>query len=68
MKVYLKVVEGKDIPIMDIGGLCDPYCIIKYGKQKTQTRIIDNTLTPRWRQEFSFDVIDPTNDTLFIQL
>ena len=68
MKVHIKVIEGKDIPIMDIGGLCDPYCIIKYGKQKAQTRIIDNTLIPRWRQEFSFDVIDPKNDSLFIQL
>ena len=68
MKVHLKIIEGKDIPIMDIGGLCDPYCKIFFGKQKAQTRIIDYTLKPRWRQQFSFDIIDINNDFLFIQL
>ena len=68
MKVHLKIIEGKDIPIMDIGGLCDPYCKIFFGKQKAQTRIIDYTLKPRWRQSFSFDIIDINNDFLFIQL
>ncbi len=53
---------------MDIGGTCDGYCIIKFGNQKAQTRIIDNSLNPRWRQEFSFDVVDMKNDFLFIQL
>ena len=68
MKVHLKIIEGKDIPIMDIGGLCDPYCKIQFGKQKAQTRIIDYSLTPRWRQEFSFDIVDIKNDFLFVQL
>ena len=68
MKVYLRVIEGKDIPIMDVGGLCDAYCKIKFGQQKAQTRIIDYSLTPHWRQEFSFDVLDIQNDFLFIQL
>ena len=68
MKVYLKVIEGKDIPIMDIGGLCDSYCKINFGQQKAQTRIIDYSLTPHWRQEFTFDLLDIKNDFLFIQL
>ena len=53
---------------MDIGGTCDGYCKINFGKQKAQTRIIDNSLHPRWRQAFSFDIIDINNDFLFIQL
>ena len=68
MKVHLKVIEGKNIPIMDVGGTCDPYCKINFGKQKAQTRIIDNSLLPRWRQGFSFDIVDIINDFLFIQL
>ena len=68
MKVHLKIIEGKDIPIMDVGGTCDGYCKIFFGKQKAQTRIIDNTLKPHWRQEFSFDVVDIKSDFLFIQL
>ena len=68
MKVNLKIVEAKNIPIADIDGTCDGYCKIQFGKQKAQTRIIDNSLTPRWRQEFSFDILDIQQDYLFIQL
>ena len=68
MKVHLKIIEGKEIPIMDVGGTCDGYCKINFGKQKAQTRIIDNSLNPRWRQEFHFDIVDIINDFLFIQL
>ena len=53
---------------MDIGGTCDGYCKISFGKQKAQTSIIDNSLHPRWRQAFSFDIVDINNDFLFIQL
>ena len=68
MKVHLKVVEAKDLPVVDVSGSCDGYCKIQFGKQKVQTRQIDNSLTPKWRQEFSFDVLDFQQDFLFIQL
>ena len=68
MKVNLKIIEAKNIPIVDIGGTCDAYCKIKFGQQKVQTRTIDNSLTPHWRQQFFFDIIDIQQDYLFIQL
>ena len=68
MKVHLKVVEAKDLPVVDVSGSCDGYCKIQFGKQKVQTRQIDNSLTPKWRQQFSFDVLDFQQDFLFIQL
>ena len=68
MKVHLKVLEAKDLPVVDVSGTCDAYCKIQFGKQKVQTRIIDNSLTPRWRQQFSFDLIDFQDDFLYIQL
>ena len=68
MKVNLKIIEAKNIPNLDIGGTCDGFCKIQFGQQKAQTHIIDNSLTPKWRQQFFFDILDIQNDYLFIQL
>ena len=68
MKLNLKVVEAKNIPVVDIGGTCDGYCKIQFGQQNAQTRIIDNSLTPRWRQDFFFDILDIHQENLYIQL
>ena len=68
MKVNLKCVEARNIPVVDIGGSCDGYCKIQFGQQKVKTRTIDNSLTPHWRQEFFFDILDIQKDYLFIQL
>ena len=68
MKVHLKVIEARNLPVVDVNGTCDGYCKIQFGKQKVQTRIIDNSLSPKWRQQFSFDIIDFQEDFLFIQL
>ena len=68
MKVHLKVIEARNLPVVDVNGSCDGYCKIQFGKQKVQTRIIDNSLSPKWRQQFSFDIIDFQEDFLFIQL
>ena len=68
MKVHVKVIEAKDLPITDASGSCDGYCKIQFGKQKAQTRTIDNSLTPKWRQQFSFEILDFQEDFLFIQL
>ena len=68
MKVHIKVIEAKNLPVVDVSGSCDGYCKIQFGKQKVQTRTIDNSLTPHWRQEFFFDILDIQNDHLYIQL
>ena len=68
MKVHVRIIEAKDLPVVDVNGTCDGYCKIQFGKQKAQTRVIDNSLTPRWRQQFSFDILDFQQDYLFIQL
>ena len=68
MKVHVRIIEAKDLPVVDVNGTCDGYCKIQFGKQKAQTRVIDNSLNPRWRQQFSFDILDFQQDYLFIQL
>ena len=27
-RVFLKISEAKNLPAMDLNGLCDPYCIV----------------------------------------
>ena len=68
MKLNLKVIEAKNLPKVDVKGSCDGYCKIQFAQQKAQTRIINNSLSPCWRQDFSFDILDIEEDNLFIQL
>ena len=68
MKLNLKVIEAKNLPIVDVKGTCDGYCKIQFSQQEAQTRTIDNSLTPHWRQDFFFDILDIEEDNLFIQL
>lgn len=46
------VVEAKELMKKDIGvlgkGKSDPYAIITVGAQEFRTKIIDNTVNPKW--------------------
>jgi len=68
MKLNLKVIQAKNLPKVDVKGSCNGYCKIQFTQQKAQTHIIDNSLTSRWRKDFSFDILDIEEDNLFLQL
>ncbi|XP_062117124.1 synaptotagmin-5 [Humulus lupulus] len=55
-KIYITVMEGKDLSMKDRSGKCDPYVKLQYGKviQKTKTA---HSLNPVWNQKFDFDEI-----------
>lgn len=48
----IHVVEAKDLMKKDIGvlgkGKSDPYAVIQVGAQEFRTKIIDNTVNPKW--------------------
>ena len=48
---------------MDGGTSSDPYCKLTLGKEKARTRILNNTLNPKWREAFDLDWY-LTRDTL----
>ncbi|EEB18657.1 conserved hypothetical protein [Pediculus humanus corporis] len=56
------VVEAKDLMKKDIGmlgkGKSDPYAIITVGAQTFKTKIIDNTVNPKWDYWCEFKVED----------
>ena len=38
------------------GGDCDPYCEIKLGNEKKETKSVSQTKQPKWNQTFEFGV------------
>ncbi|KAF6152200.1 hypothetical protein GIB67_039388 [Kingdonia uniflora] len=41
------------------GRLTDAYCVAKYGNKWVRTRTLLGTLTPRWNEQYTWEVHDP---------
>ncbi|KAA8541229.1 hypothetical protein F0562_025164 [Nyssa sinensis] len=54
-KIYITVVEGKDLTVKDKFGKYNPYVKLKYGKALQRTRTVAHTSNPIWNQKFDFD-------------
>ncbi|KAL1546642.1 Multiple C2 domain and transmembrane region protein 10 [Salvia divinorum] len=50
--VPMKVKEGK-------GGTADAYCVAKYGQKWVRTRTVVDSLSPRWNEQYTWEVFDP---------
>ncbi|KAH0795226.1 C2 domain containing protein [Histomonas meleagridis] len=68
MLLHVKVIEAKDLPVVDASGSCDGYCALRIGDQKAKTRTIENSLTPKWRNDFHFKVVNFETDILTVEL
>ncbi|KAI8542902.1 hypothetical protein RHMOL_Rhmol08G0175700 [Rhododendron molle] len=51
-KIYITVVEGKDLMVKDKFGKSEPYVKLQYGKVIQRTRSVPNTTNPLWNQKF----------------
>ncbi|KAM1026755.1 hypothetical protein FF1_039606 [Malus domestica] len=40
-------------------GSTDPYCVAKYGQKWVRTRTILDTLSPKWNEQYTWEVYDP---------
>ncbi|KAK7411082.1 hypothetical protein VNO78_02461 [Psophocarpus tetragonolobus] len=58
LSLYVCVSEAKDLPVKDT------FVKLRLGKFKSKTRVLRNTCTPVWNQEFCFGVHD-AEDVLF---
>ncbi|XP_047310509.1 C2 and GRAM domain-containing protein At1g03370-like [Impatiens glandulifera] len=67
MKLFVRVIEARNILAMDTNGFSDPYVKLQLGKQRSKSRVIKKTLNPTWNQEFCFKVED-LNDELLISV
>jgi len=66
MQLNIRVVEAKDLEVMDFFGSVDPYCLIQLTKGTLQkTKVVKDCLTPKFNAEFKLPVADD-QDTLHI--
>ncbi|KAE9467101.1 hypothetical protein C3L33_00987, partial [Rhododendron williamsianum] len=56
-KIYITIVEGKDLMVKDKFGKSEPYVKLQYGKVIQRTRSVPNTTNPLWNQKFEFHEI-----------
>ncbi|KAL3529277.1 hypothetical protein ACH5RR_008599 [Cinchona calisaya] len=56
-KIYVTVVEGKNLVAKDRLGKSDPCVKLQYGKVIQRTRTVPHTSDPTWNQKFEFDEI-----------
>uniref|UniRef100_A0A8C5WF33 RAS p21 protein activator 4 n=2 Tax=Leptobrachium leishanense TaxID=445787 RepID=A0A8C5WF33_9ANUR len=51
--LYIRIVEGKNLPAKDITGSSDPYCIVKINDETIiRTATVWKTLSPFWGEEY----------------
>jgi len=58
-RVSVKIREAKDLEKHDsaiMGGMADPYVVLNMEHKVEHTRVETNTLEPKWREEFTFDI------------
>ena len=70
MELHVRVVEGAEVPKMDVAGKSDPYVVLTLNKssQKWQTATKKNTTTPVWNQEFHLPITSQLDDILTVTL
>ncbi|XP_055248875.1 ras GTPase-activating protein 4 isoform X2 [Gorilla gorilla gorilla] len=62
--LYIRIVEGKNLPAKDITGSSDPYCIVKVDNEPIiRTATVWKTLCPFWGEEYQVH-LPPTFHTV----
>lgn len=54
-KIYVKLIEGKNLESKDFNGLSDPFCQITVGNIVKKSKTIPTTLNPKFNEQFVFD-------------
>ncbi|CAM6094736.1 unnamed protein product [Calypogeia fissa] len=58
MKLYVQVVEAKDLCSRDPNGFSDPFVRLSLGSTKARTSVVHKNLYPSWNEDFFFNVTD----------
>jgi Ca2+-dependent lipid-binding protein len=66
-KLEVWLIEAKDLVPADFTGKSDPYCLLKLGNTTKKSKIKYQTLNPKWKEKFIFDVEDETKQILEIE-
>ncbi|XP_024029579.1 protein C2-DOMAIN ABA-RELATED 4 [Morus notabilis] len=55
----IHVNRGVNLAIRDVVS-SDPYVVIKMGKQKLKTRVVNKCVNPEWNEDLTLSIADPT--------
>jgi hypothetical protein len=55
-ELCVTVISGDGLLAMDRRGTSDPYVILRLGQTQLQTSVAKKTLTPKWNEQFEFEV------------
>ncbi|TQD91951.1 hypothetical protein C1H46_022467 [Malus baccata] len=57
----LGILSAKKFPVLkgNEGRTTDAYCVAKYGNKWVRTRTLLDTLSPRWNEQYTWEVYDP---------
>jgi Ca2+-dependent lipid-binding protein len=64
--LVVRLMDGKDLAIMDLTGSSDPYCVFILGTQKTKSKTVQKSLNPVWNENIMLHC--SLKDTLEVQL
>ena len=53
---HVDLIKAKNLIKADIIGKSDPYAVLKCGKQKDKTKVVNNSQNPQWDHSSDFDV------------
>ena len=52
----VRVIEARNLKPMNDDNTSDPYAVISIEGQKEETKFIESTLSPKWDEQFKFDI------------
>ncbi|XP_073000671.1 C2 and GRAM domain-containing protein At1g03370-like isoform X1 [Typha latifolia] len=58
MRLFIHVIEARNLPSIYLNGSSDPYVRLQLGKRRSKTTVVKKSLNPLWDEEFSFLVGD----------
>jgi len=64
-KLQCHVIEGKEMPSMDIGGKSDCFVGVTIGKFSHKSKVIKSSLTPIWNEKFDVDIASMNETIVF---
>ncbi|XP_067141065.1 intersectin-1 isoform X2 [Centruroides vittatus] len=67
-KLWVNIIEGFELTYNKYRGQSDPYCEVSMGSQEHKTKVVPNTLNPRWNASMQFLVKDLDRDVLCISV
>ncbi|KAL0464151.1 UNVERIFIED_CONTAM: protein C2-DOMAIN ABA-RELATED 4 [Sesamum latifolium] len=54
----IRVKKGINLAVRDVRS-SDPYVVVRMGKQKLKTRVINKDINPEWNEDLTLSVSDP---------